>query len=168
MRIHNLIVGIVIATFALSAGLLAQDKKMAEKKMQKGMTMSEMSNSPQHLVMMAYRQNVLSFANALRDMAKSGNIQDVELARNALSEIKRSTEKMDEIHQTHMAKMSPDMREKMKPMMEKMQKEQAAVKEHVLALEKTLQTDAPVATEVETHAAALVLQLEKMKMSHTM
>ena len=168
MKKLNLVICTVVATFVLSAGIIAQEKTMAEKKMPKGTTMSEMGKSPQHMVMMAYRQNVLTFAKALRDMAKDGNIQDIQLARNAFSEIKRSMDKMDEIHQTHMNKMSGEMREKMKPMMEKMQAEHAAVREHVVALEKTLQSDTPAVREVETHAAALILQLEKMKMSDKM
>lgn len=168
MKKRNLVVYAVVVTFMLAAGIFAQDKTVTEKKMHKGTMMSEMGKSHQHMVMMAYRQNVLTFAKALRDMAKNGAIQDIELARNAFSEIKRSMDKMDEIHQTHMNKMSAEMREKMKPMMEKMQAERAAVREHVVALEKTLQADTPAAREVETHAAALVLQLEKMKMPDKM
>jgi gas vesicle protein len=157
MKKQILVIGTTILTVLLCVGgIVAQDAKTTK------MDMTEMHKSPHHLVMMAYQQNVLSFARVLRDMTKDGKLEDVELARNAFAEIKHSMEKMDGIHQAHMSKMSAEMSEKMKPMMEKMQADKTAVKEHILALEKALQADAPDALEVQKHAAALVLQLEKM------
>lgn len=150
---------VVLAVLFSVGGSIAQD----DKKMKMDMTV--MQKSPHHAMMMAHRQNVLTFARALRDMAKDGKFEDVELARGALVEIKRGMEKMDEIQQAHMGQISVEMREKMKPMMEKMQAEKAATREHVLALEKALVTDSRNPLEVEKHAAALVLQLEKMGMS---
>lgn len=156
----QMLIGSMVALavlFSVTGGIAQDDKKM---KMD-----TAMHKSPHHAMMMAHRQNVLTFAKTLRDMAKDGNFEDIELARNALVEIKRGMEKMDKVHQAHMGKMSSEMSEKMKPMMEKMQAEKAATREHVLALEKALLADSPNPLEVEKHAAALVLQLEKMGMS---
>lgn len=127
MKKQNVIIW--IGVFVLSVGsLFAQDKKMdAEKAPKEDMNMSEMSKSPHHIAMMAYRQSVLTFATALRDLARDGNVQDVDLARDVFAEIKRNVGEMDRIHQSHMSKMNPAMREKMKPMMEKMQAEGAAM-----------------------------------------
>lgn len=163
MKKQIFVIWAAIAVILLSVGsIVAQnDKKM---KMEKMDMMAEMQKSPPHAMMMAYRQNVLTFATALRDMSRDNKLEDVELARNASAEIKRGMEKMEEIQQSHMGKMNAEMREKMMPMMEKMQAEKAAVKEHILALEKALQADVPDAREVEKHAAALVSQLEKPKM----
>jgi hypothetical protein len=163
MKKRFLMISTIILTGLLTVGgVFAQDgdKKM---KMDGDMSamMEKMHKSPHHKMMMTYRENVLNFAKTLRDMAVGGKIEDVELARNAFAEIKRGMEKMEEIHQAHSGKMSAEMREKMKPMMEKMQAEKAAMKEHIVALEKTLQTDAPDAKEVEKHAAAIVGQMEK-------
>lgn len=128
----------------------------------KKMTMAEMKNSPHHSIMMAYRQNVLTFAKALRDMSKSAQLQDPGLAREALAEIKRGMERMEGLHQSQAGKMSVEMRDMMKPMMEKMQADRAAMSEHVLALGNALEAATPDAREVEKHANALVSQLEKM------
>lgn len=169
MKKQMLVILTVLLVVLLGVGVVAaQDAKQMEKdKMKKDMMMDmdAMKSGPHHSVMMAYKQNVLTFAKALRDMSKGGKLADIDLARNAFAEIKQSMEKMEAIHQSHMSKMSPEMREKMKPMMEKMQTDQAAVKEHILALEKALQADSPDALAVEKHAAALVSQLEKMSMS---
>ena len=74
---------------------------------------------------------------------------------------------MDEIHQMHMSKMGKmdaAMMEKMKPMMEKMALEKAALKGHVQSLDSALQGNSPNAQEIEMHAAVLLLKLEKMGM----
>ena len=163
MRRQILLILTLTMAVLFSVGIAAaQDDKM----MKKGDMdmMAQMHKGAHHAVMMAYRQNVLTFAKTLRDMAKGDKLEDAELARGAFAEIKRGMEKMDGIHQAHLNKMSAEMREKMKPMMEKMQADQALVKEHILALEKALQAGAPDAREVEKHASELVAQLEKMKM----
>lgn len=158
----------IVVVLLCVGGIAAQDgKKMDKDKMKKDMMMemAAMHKSPHHLVMMAYRNNVLTFAKTVRDMTTGGKLEDVDLARNAFAEIKHSMEKMDDIHKTQMGKMSAEKLEMMKPMMEKMKAENVIVKEHFLALEKALQADKPDAREVNKHAAALVLQLEKMDMS---
>lgn len=156
------ILTVVLAILFTVGSVAAQDgKKMKMDEMDK---MADMQKGAYHSMMMGHRQNVLTFAKTLRDMTKEGKLEDVELARNAFAEIKRSAEKMEELHMTHMSKMSPEMRVKMKPMMEKMQAEKSALREHIFALEKALQADTPEVSEVEKHAAAIVGQLEKMKM----
>lgn len=133
----------------------AQDSKKKD-----GMKMDEMQKSPHHSVMMAYKQNSLTFAKALRDMTKEGKFDDVELARNSFAEIKRSMEKTHEVHSAHMSRMAPDMLENMKPMMEKMKAEKAAVKENMQSLEKALQSDAPDAQRIGILAGELVMKLD--------
>lgn len=160
MKKQILVVWTAIVVVLLSVGsITAQDGKKMK------MNMMAMHKSPHYTVMMAYRHNVLTFAKSLRDMTTGGKLEDVELARNAFTEIKHSLEKMDEIHQSQMGKMKPEMMTMMKPMMEKMQAEQAVVKGHILELEKALQVAIPNAMDVNKHAAALVMQLEKMDKS---
>ncbi len=163
-----ILVSAILAIILSVMGVAAQDgKKMSHDTMKKdGMDMmSEMKKSPHHSVMMAYKQNVLTFAKTLRDMSKGGKLADVDLARNAFAEIKHSMEKMEGIHQSHMSKMSAEMREKMTPMMEKMQAEKNAFKEHIIALDKAFESNSPDAISVEKNAAALVKKLEKSGMS---
>lgn len=163
MKKQMLVISMVVfAVLFTVGGVAAQD----DKKMQMdGMDMmAMMQKGAHHSMMMGHRQNVLTFARTLRAMVKDGKLEDLELARNAFAEIKRSAEKMEGIQKDHMSKMDPKMMDKMKPMMEKMQAEKASMKEHIAALDKALQADSPDAKEVEKHAAALVVQLEKMKM----
>jgi len=149
--------------------VLAQDKKMDMKPMPKDdMNMARMHADGHHALMMAYHHNALAFSRALWEMTADGKIENLDLARAALAEIKRSIEKMDEIHQMHMGamgQMDAAMMEKMKPMMEKMEAEKAALKGHVQALESALQRSSPSAQEIEMHAATLILMLERMDKS---
>ena len=153
--------------FIVASGsvIFGQDKKMDEKSMPDKTMMAEMMKSPHHVMMTAYRQNVINFAAVLRDMAVAPKMFDRDFARNALTEIKHGAEMMDGIHQKHQAMMSAEMRQKMEMMMEKMSKDQTALKEHIAALETLLQGDAPNLKDVQMHAAAIVSQFEKMKMS---
>ena len=85
MKKQMLVIWTAIVVVLLSVGsIAAQDGKKMK------MDMAAMMKSPHHLVMMAYRQNVLTFAKSLREMTAGGKLEDVELARNAFAEIKHS------------------------------------------------------------------------------
>ena len=153
--------------FIIASGsvIFGQNKKMDEKSMPDKTMMAEMMKSPHHAMMTAYRQNDVNFAAALRDMAAAPKMFDRDFALTALTEIKHGSEMMDSIRQKHQAMMSTEMRQKMAMMMEKMSKDQTALKEHIAALEILLQGDAPNLKDIQMHAAAIVSQFEKMKMS---
>jgi len=166
MKRINWMVFTSFAVILLTAcAVLAQNKKMDMPMPKDGMDMSKMHADGHHTLMMAYQHNALAFTRALWEMASDGKIEDVGMARAAFAEIKRSMEKADEVHQMHMSmmpKMDAAMIEKMKPMMEKMESDKTALKGHVQALENALQAKTPNAREIEMHAAALLLKLEKM------
>jgi hypothetical protein len=168
MKKRDLILS-VFALLAFSAGsVLAQATKIEMKPMAMGeMNMSEMQNSPHHKLMMAYRGNAAAFSRTLWEMASDGKIEDIESARTAFGEVKRSMEKMDGIHKAEMAKMAKmdaAMMEKMKPMMEKMQAASSMLKAHMQALEKALGAASPDAQLVAMHTAVLVLKFQKIDM----
>jgi hypothetical protein len=167
MKYIDSIICSVLAIIVLSAGgAFAQDKKMDMKPMPKDeMKMDAMHKDGHHALMMGYHHNAVTFTRALWEISSDGKIENVDMARAAFSEVKRSIEKMDEVHKMHMAtmgKMDAAMMEKMKPMMEKMEAGKAAVKGHLQALESALSANTPSAPEIEMHAATLLMKLEKM------
>lgn len=170
MKNRILVLSFTVLFIALSSNLVfGQNKMPGDMKMPD--MMAEMMKSPHHKLMMAYRENALSFTKVLWEMSSDGKIEDVDLARNAFAELKRSMEKMDEIHKSQMSKMGKmdaAMMEMMKPMMEKMNAEKAAAMVHIMALEKALLSNSPNAQEVEMHSATIVMQFEKMKMPDKM
>ena len=153
---------ITISLFTAASATAQGDKKMTKDEMD----MDAMQKSPHHTLMMAHHHSALAFAKVLQDMTKDGKFADVELARNAFAEIKHCMDQMDMINRMHMSGMSKEMAAKMTPMMAemktKMDTEKAAIFEHVAALEKAFQMDAPNAAEVQKHAAELVIIFEKM------
>lgn len=165
MKNRNLVIAILTVVVLFGSAAFGQDKKMDMP--QNGMDMAKMHADGHHTLMMAYHHNAIAFTRALWDMSADGKIDDINMARAAFAEVKRSLGKMEEIHQMHMStmpKMDAAMVDKMKPMMEKMESEKAALKAHVQALEMALQANSPNAQEIEMHAAAILLRLEKMDM----
>jgi cytochrome c556 len=165
MNKRILIITMTILCVAASANFAsAQDKKMDGGKMKDNPMMAEMEKSPHHKMMMAYRRNIANFADALSEMTKDEKTFDAESARAALAEIKRGMKMTGEIHRKHSAMMSAEMKDKMKPMMEKMDKEKAESNAHIAALDALLQADKPNLQEVRIHAAAVSAQFGAMKM----
>ena len=104
-------------------------------------------------------------------MSSDGKIENIELARNAFAEVVRSLARVDEIQKMHMAsmgKMDAAMMEKMKPMMAKMEAENALVKMHITMLERALNAPTPDANEIAMHTAFLLLKFEKTNMPEKM
>jgi len=155
-------IGLAATILTLAGSVAAQHTQGA--KMDHDM-MSAMHNSPQHMMMVAHHKNVENFAKALADMSAEGKFEDVESARSAVAEIKESMTKMKGIHQSHLKKMSPDMREHMKPMMEKMQTESSSIMQHIEQIDTALSAPEPSASAVHQHASAVLEQIEKMKRS---
>jgi hypothetical protein len=149
---------IIVVLFCVG-GVAAQDaKKMdGDAKM-----MAEMKKSPNHKLMMAYTKTMADFSRMLRDQALTPNGPDVEFARAAVAELRHNLDAMEALHQKQMAGMSAEMKEKMKMMMEKMDKDRAMVKEHVSALETAVRADKPDAKQVAMHANDLVKHFAMM------
>ncbi len=153
-----------------TATAFAQDKKMEMKPMpgmDMGMGMEQMHKRPHHKMMMAYHHNAIAFAQTLWDMSSGEKIEDVDLARTAFGEMKRSLDRMEEMHQTGMAsmdKMDTAMMEKMKPMMDKMKADSSVLKTYVMMLDKLLKAKNPDVREVEMHTAVILMRLKKMDM----
>lgn len=130
-----------------------------------GMDMA-MTESPQHKLMMAYVASMSAFASSLNEQAMKPESLDVEAARATVAELRHNLDAMEALHQKHMQKMTPEMHTKMQTMMQDMNKNQGMVKEHVAALETAVQAEKPDATQVRTHATALLNQLEQMSKMH--
>lgn len=153
---------LMITTIVL-ASLLAAGSVAAQMKGD-GMKMADMKNDPHHKLMMAYMMSMSGFASALRDEAARPQGMDVEFARSAVTELRHNLDAMEALHEKHMAGMTSEMQAKMKTMMDKMDKDQAMVKEHLAALETAVKADKPDAKQVALHAYDLVKHFAMMKM----
>ena len=163
------------ALLAMTVGLsmvstsAAQHKHEPTGQKQAGMSgmkseMSEMMQSPNHKLMMAYMRSMSEFATALRNEALKVAPLDVEFARATVAELRHNLDAAESLHQKHMGMMSAEMQSKVKPMMEKMDKDRTMVKEHVAALETAVSAEKPDSKQVAAHANALLKQLGMMSM----
>lgn len=160
MKKQILMIATVVFLVALGVGgVWAQD---AMKMKNGAMNMAEMKKSPHHKLMMAYMMTMSDFAKLLRDQALTPKGPDAEFARAAVAELRHDLDAMEALKQKHMESMSAEMKAKMKMMMEKMDKDQATVKDHIIALETAVQADKPDAKTVAMHANDLVKHFAKM------
>jgi len=150
----------------------AHPQTHAQKEMSHDHTM--MTNEPHHVLAMAYHQNLATFAMALHEQSVPAGSVNVEFARAAVAEMRRSFVQMKQHHQNHMkmmttdmhGKMNADMHARMKEMMPKMETHQVELNTQLSALELEVQSAAPNVKQVSTLAASVHAHLEAMSKMH--
>jgi len=131
------------------------------------MDMSAMKQEPHHLLAMAYRGNLVNFAKALRHEAnRTTKTIDLEFARAAVAEMKRSFDQMQQHHQEHMKTMDEKMKAQMAEMMTQMHAHHSAIQEHLAALDTEVQTSAPDSKSISNHITEILKQCEGMGKMH--
>lgn len=135
------------------------------------MDMSAMMQEPHHVLAMAYKENLVNFAKALHHEASQAKPMNLEFAREAVAEMKRSFDQMQQHHQAHMKtmdmKMMDDtMKAGMADRMKQMDAHHSAIQEHLAALDKEVHASAPDAKSIATHAAELLKQFDGMSKMH--
>ena len=133
--------------------------------------MGGMMTGPHHALAMAYRDNLATFTRAVQRQASGAKTIDLDLARPAVVEMRRSFDQMRLHHQAQMSMMGDDMKAKMgedmkhptsetkKPMiamMQQMETHVTALKEHLSALESEVNASVPSPKSVSTHTAEIL------------
>ncbi|HEY3287240.1 MAG TPA: hypothetical protein VGJ96_08985 [Gemmatimonadaceae bacterium] len=176
--------GLILLLSGATATALAQAPSPSPDKMpqhQAGMRemkdMSGMESQPHHVLAMAYRANLETFARALLASSTKAKAVDVDIARPAVAEMRRSFEQMLQHHQAQMTTMGDKpmsgmmmgdkmMGDKTKPpmsgTMQDMQSHLAALDEHLTALESAVNVGTPDAKVVSAHTTAILKQCDKM------
>ncbi|MFN0124065.1 MAG: hypothetical protein ACKV2V_26480, partial [Blastocatellia bacterium] len=141
--------------------MVTQDKKeMSHADMMK------MESEPHHLLAMAYHQNLATFAMALHRQTSQASAVNVEFARVAVAEMRRSFDQMKQHHQEHMKTMSEEMRAGMTGMMKEMETHRTEVGTQLEGLEREMKLSAPEAKKVAAMAASVNSHLEAMSGMH--
>lgn len=163
----------VISTFLMTLVLCAFSAMATTAQGKKGMPpnhmdhmMMEMANEPHHLLAMAYHQNLAAFAKALHEQtAKAGSV-NVEFARTAATEMRRSFDQMNRHHQDHMRTMSAEMHTKMSAMMQQMETHHTELNTQLTALEQAVEATTPDAQKVAALTASVNSHLDAMAKMH--
>ena len=161
---------------AFSAMAIAQHEGHASKKapsqsapqdkMSHDQMMMSMSKEPHHVLAMAYHQNLATFAKSLHEQMMHASSVNVEFARAAVTEMRRSFDQMKQHHQEHMQTMNADMRTKMSAMMQQMETHHTELNTQLSALEQEVQSATLNAKKVSTLAASIHTHLDAMSKMH--
>src|ERR1039458_2905043 len=153
----------------LAAARTALSQQDKDKMSQGMMDMSAMMNEPHHQLAMAYKENMVNFAKALRQATTDTNTVNAPFARDAVAEMKRSFDQMQEHQQDHMKTMDDKMKamdEKMKTnmagMMKQMEAQTGAIKEDLAALDKEVQTSAPDSKRISSYVDDILKNCDSM------
>ena len=124
--------------------------------------MLDMGNEPHHVLAMAYHHNLAIFADALRDLTAKATSVDVNFARPASAEMRRSFDLMKQHHQECMQTMSAEQHAMMKDAMEQMETHHTELNNQMTALDREVQLAAPDAKKVSALAVSITSHLDAM------
>lgn len=161
----------ILTLGALTAAAATTEQATATKpKMHDKMDMShdhmKMVGEPHHVLAMAYHQNLAAFSKALHEQTTAAGPLNLDFARAAVSEMRRSFDQMKQHHQEHMKGMSADKHAKMAGMMEKMGTRQAEMNTQITDLEQELRSPTPDSKKVSDLANRLHTRLAEMTKMH--
>ena len=126
------------------------------------MDMSAIRQEPHQVLAMAYRDNLVTFAKALRHHAAEAQSVNPEFARPAVAEMKRSFDQMQQHHQDHMKTMDEAMKARMADMMKQMDAHHSPIQEHLAVLDKEVHASAPHARSISQSIAGILKHCDGM------
>jgi|KBSSwiStaDraftv2_1062776.scaffolds.fasta_scaffold110895_2 hypothetical protein len=124
--------------------------------------MGMMMNMPHHVLAMAYRDNLVTFAKALRGQVAQSKSVNVDLARPAVAEMRRSFDQMKQHTGAQMSIMSDSAKKAMAGMMQGMETHTSALAGHLSALESEVGGNAPDPAKVSEHTSEILKQCAAM------
>jgi len=129
----------------------------------KGMQgMSGMMEGPHHVLAMAYRDNLATFARALRGEVTQSKTVNLDLARPAVAEMRRSFDQMKQHHQAQMTMMGDQTKPAMSGTMQQMESHITALGKHLTALESEVNASTPDPKKVSEHTTEILKQCAGM------
>ena len=173
-RPYTMILAVISLTILITSGVAATSQQK-QGEMPKGqmpqhqqgmMDMSAMKQEPHHLLAMAYKDNLVNFAKALRQEAVEPKTVNPEFARAAVAEMKRSFDQMQQHHQDHMKTMDEKMKVQMADSMKQMDAHHSAIQGFLAALDKEVQTSAPDSKSISKYVAEILKHCDGMSKMH--
>ena len=162
-----LLMSAVTATSRAQAPTPSAAKIPQHQEGMKGMQgMSGMMEGPHHVLAMAYRDNLATFARALRAQVTESKTVNLDLARPAVAEMRRSFDQMKQHHQAQMAMMGDQTKPAMSGTMQQMESHMTALGEHLTALESEVNASTPDPKKVSEHATEILKQCADMSAMH--
>ncbi len=118
--------------------------------------MSGMMEGPHHVLAMAYRDNLAAFARVLGGHVTDSTTVNLDLARPAVAEMRRSFDQMQQHHQAQMTMMGDVPKPAMSEAMQHMETHVMALSEHLTALEAEVNAGTPDPKSVSAHTSEIL------------
>lgn len=163
-RVLVAIAALVIFLPAFSTQLQAQETPGSMRQMmhQHPEMKKEMMANPQHMLMMAYHSNMMTFSHKLMKVARQGETVPREFARTAIAEMRRSTEEMERYRAEAMRNVPANVKEH-GDMQKMMDQHLVDVKTHLRELENLARADRIPSQDVLKHLDAMIEGCEGME-----
>ncbi len=143
------------------------DRHRAGMKGMEGMQgMKGMMEGPHQVLAMAYRDNLVTFAHTIARKGGETPAVNLDVARPAVAEMRRSYDQIQQHHQAHMAMMTDAAKGSMAETMEHMTKHLAALGQHLTALESELNAATPDPKDVAEHTREILKECDGMSTMH--
>ena len=133
-----------------------QEGKKDMKGMQGMHGMHGMMGGPHHVLAMAYRDNLATFAKALQGQVTRTKSVNLDMARPAVSEMRRSYDQIREHHQAQMKMMGDHTESPMPGNMKHMETHLTSLDEHLSALESEIGASMPDYRKVMEHTTEIL------------
>jgi cytochrome c556 len=130
--------------------------------MKRMQAMSGMMEGPHHVLAMAYRDNLATFARALQEQVTKSKTVNLDLARPAVAEMMRSFDQIKQHHQAQMTMMGDQTKPPMSEMMRQMETHLTALSNHLTALESEVNASTPDPKKVSEHTTEILKQCAGM------
>jgi cytochrome c556 len=134
--------------------------------MKKMQAMGAMTEGPHHVLAMAYGENLARFAQALQAQVTKSTTVNLDLARPAVAEMRRSFDQMKQHHQAQMSMMGDQTKPPMAGMMQEMETHLTALGNHLTALESEVNASTPDPKKVSEHTTEILKLCAGMSAMH--
>jgi len=123
-----------------------------------------MVSEPNYVLATAYNESMVAFADALNGQTVGGGAVDVDFARAAVDEMRRSFDQMKKYNEAYMKTISAEVRAQSTATMQTLETQRADLNAQLTSLETEVKLDKPDAKKVATLAASVHTQLDAMTM----
>ena len=124
--------------------------------------MNGMMSGPHHVLAMAFRDNLVTFAKALRSDVTTSKAVNLDVARPAVAEMRRSFDQMTQHHQAQVAMMGAHPDSSMTAMTQHMEAHMSGLSEHLVALDAEVNGPSPDGKKVSAHVTEILSECAAM------
>jgi hypothetical protein len=167
-----LMVGVAAPVLAQGKSKEAKENRGQDKKDDKDdkkedkMEMMDMTSGPHQVLAMAYRDNLVTFAKALRGHGNDATPVNLEVARPAALEMRRSYSQIVQHHSAQGALTTGHRDSSMAAMKEHMDSHLTTLGQHLTALEAAVNAAVPEPKTVRAHTTEILKHCAGMSSMH--